>query len=395
VPRGTEVKALAVMPFGEPGPVASAYYQGTGGAGDLPVAGARLWLRGDRGLETDIDGKVTRWRDLSGNGNDLEQVIPSKRPTVATSGLRGFLDQAIIVRPIDGGNTYTGSLGEDFVVNEALEVTHLGAFDHRADGFAGTITVQLWSRDDKGTPDNQGDDAAGSLLAQRTFTSAEPGDLEGVLRFKALAEPLQLAPGAYTVYAWGYTGSDLYREGGYGSRASADGRFQFTGKSRYTTTPGAWPASLDSSAFDYNGAANFKFTPPAGSPARVPAVAFDGSDDGLRGIAGMNLPRPSTVLVALRRETTGSGYYIQNSASPHWFMRHDGYHSGSWVTNRSFDVFRPHVAAMVNGPDFTRAYRDGRDVTLNPRSPPAPRAACAWAAAAGIATGLPRCGWPR
>jgi hypothetical protein len=366
VPPGTEVKALAIIqPGGQPGPLASACYQGSGEAGDLPVSGASLWLRGDRGLDIDPDGKVMRWRDLSGNSNDLEQMIPSKRPTVAADGIRGFIDHAAILRPIEGGNSYAGSLGDDFQVHSAIEITHLGAFDHRADGFAGTITVQLWSRDDKGTPSVQTDDSPLALLAEQTFTTAAPGTLEGVARFKPLAAPLTLEPGAYTIFAWGYNGNDLYREGNYGSRPNPDSRLGFTGKSRYLPTAGNWPTSLDSAAFDYNGAANFKFTASPTLATRMPAIAFDGIDDGLRGLASMNLPRPSTVLVSFRRENGNGGYYIQNSNSPHWVMRHDGYYSGAWVANRSFDVFKPHVAAMVNGPDFTRSYRDGQDVTLN------------------------------
>ncbi|MCU0779503.1 MAG: chitobiase/beta-hexosaminidase C-terminal domain-containing protein, partial [Akkermansiaceae bacterium] len=363
VPRSTRVRAIALLGGSQTAVIGEAFYGAAGDSSDLPVAGARMWLRAEVGVETDASGRVSRWRDLTGNGNDLLQELSGARPNLLADGFnRGNLT-AIQVSDGNGAHNYGGSLGEDFVVTAPLEVTHLGAFDHLRDGFAGTIAVQLWSRNDNGTPDNNSDDTAGSLLGQLTFTAAAPGTLEGPLRFKPLAAPLTLAPGAYTVFAWGYNGADQYYEGTR-SVARNDSRFRFVGNSRYTGTGGAWPSAIDNNFLDYNGAANFKVSAGSALPVR-PAVAFDGADDGLKGVESMNIGRPSTVLMVFRKEGGDSGYMLQNSGGGNWWFRNDGFYSDGWVRNESFATGRLTLAAMANSPTSTRAYVDGFEVTSN------------------------------
>ena len=364
VPRNTRVRALGVVGGTQSGVIAEAYYGASGDATDLPVTGASMWLRAEVGVETDASGQVRRWRDLTGNGNDLQQDLVDLRPRLLADGFdRGGL-AAIQVADGNGAHNYAGSLGEDFVVTSPMDVTHLGAFDHMRDGFSGTITVQLWRRNDNGTPDDRSDDSAGTQLAELTFTTASPGSLEGPLRFKPLAAPVALAPGAYTVFAWGYTGADQYIENTPRATARGDSRFHFVGNSRYSSTAGAWPTSFDSGPLDYNGAANFKVTAEGGLPVR-PAVAFDGADDGLLGVASMNIGRPSTVLMVFRKENGDSGYMLQNSGGGNWWFRNDGFYSDGWVRYDSFASKHLYLAAMASSPTFTRAYLDGFDVTGN------------------------------
>jgi len=363
VPRGTEVRARAFASGASPGLVVKAYYGQTGGADDLPLAGASLWLRADTGVELDETGGVRRWRDLSGNGYDMLQGIQESRPTVSTSGVANASLNAIVVGEGDGGANYSGSLGEDFTVTEAVEVTHLGAYDSLKDGFDGDVRVQLWTRNDAGTPLIPGDDTAGTLVTEMTFTKAQPGVLDGISRFKPLGATVTLQPGAYTIYAWGYTGGNRYFEGPRSS-ASSDGRFRFTA-ARYHGTPGAWPTSIDGNgALDYNGAGNFRVAPAAGAAPIIPSLVFDGYDDGLWGREGMNLARPSTVMVVFQIERPEYGYLL-NNGSGQWTIQRDGYQANGWVRNELFDTRRGYVATLAGSATGTRAYRNGDDVTVN------------------------------
>ena len=46
-------------------------------ADPLPPAGCVLWLRGDAGVETRGAGEVVKWRDQSGHGRDIDQIVGS------------------------------------------------------------------------------------------------------------------------------------------------------------------------------------------------------------------------------------------------------------------------------------------------------------------------------
>ncbi len=363
VPRGTEVRARAFAAGASPGLVSKVFYGQTGGADDLPVAGASLWLRADAGVEVDETGGVRRWRDLSGNGNDMLQGMQESRPAVSSSGVANTSLNAIVVGDGDGGTTYSGSLGEDFTVTQAVEVTHLGAYDSQKDGFDGDVRVQLWRRNDVGTPLIPGDDTAGTMVTEMIFTRAEPGVLDGISRFKPLASSETLQPGTYTIYAWGYTGGNRYFEGPRSS-TSSDGRFRFTA-ARYTGTPGAWPNTIDGNgSLDYNGVGNFRVAPAAGAAPIMPSLVFDGYDDGLWGREGMNLTRPSTVMVVFQIERPEYGYLLNNGPNQ-WRIQRDGYYSNGWVRNDLFDTRRGYVATMAGSSTGTRAYRNGDDVTVN------------------------------
>jgi hypothetical protein len=125
VPRGTEVKARAFL-AGRPPSGTSAVFYGSDPAGELPVGGLLAWMRGDRGLSTDAGGGVTRWQDLTGNGNDLWQGSGWQRPRVEAAFPR---DGGPAIRSLYGdvgSSTHNGTLGADFSVGEWLEVGELG-----------------------------------------------------------------------------------------------------------------------------------------------------------------------------------------------------------------------------------------------------------------------------
>jgi hypothetical protein len=238
-----------------------------------------------------------------------------------------------------------------------------GAFDHLGDGFAGAVTVQLWSRDNRGTPATPEDDQAGELLAEMEFTAAAPGTLDGNTRWKSLAEPLSLAPVEYSILAWGFTGANFYRNSSDATWLP-DG-LAFVNNSRSNTTTGTWPTTMDSHPVKYNGAGNFRFLRSGTSPSLQPAVLFDGGNDGLWAAATSNLPRPSTVYVAFER--LGSGMILQSTSGGWSFIRHDGGYAAGWVANRTLPQFQPVIAALAKGPVQTRFLVDGDDWTDNPQ----------------------------
>ncbi len=155
---------------------------------------------------------------------------------------------------------YSGGLGLDFTVVQPVQITALGCFDDGSDGIVAGVTldVQLWQRNDQGTPSAPGDDTGVSVLASQTFTASAPGALTGGHRFKPLATPLSLAPGAYTIAAYGYGATERNGNGLTLALNSAGKALQFVGRSRYGGTPGTFPPTVDAAVAQY-GAGTFKF----------------------------------------------------------------------------------------------------------------------------------------
>ncbi len=165
-----------------------------------------------------------------------------------------------------GTQNYGGSLGMDFVVESAVEVTELGVFDASSNGIAGGSTqlrAQLYRRDDGGTPEDPEDDfAIEALLGQAlSFTAAAPGALEGGHRFQALGSPLVLEPGAYTIVSWGYNDQNRIANQnlGVGSTDDGGGLLRFNGRSRYGSA-GAFPEVVDTHPHKF-GAGTFRYRP--------------------------------------------------------------------------------------------------------------------------------------
>lgn len=155
-----------------------------------------------------------------------------------------------------GNQSYAGSLGMDFEVLEEIRVTHLGVFDDRSNGLSRTISTSLWLRNG-----NTGI----RILEDEQFTAASPGTLERGNRFKPLSTPLVLAPGSYTIVAWGYGNGELNGNQGVGRLDGldidpGDGLVQFVGNSRFGNA-GSFPRNLDAGPSNRYAAGTFKYSP--------------------------------------------------------------------------------------------------------------------------------------
>ena len=160
-----------------------------------------------------------------------------------------------------GLQTFGGPVGMDFVVHSEILVRSLGAFDSSSDGFGRSITVQLWERNDGGTPGSPNDDTGQRVLAELVFSNASPGELEGGTRFKDLEATLVLAPGSYTIVASGYgTGERLLNGGaeGAGDVEGVAGRISFVGSSRWGNDSATFPQNIDMHPHQY-AAGSFRY----------------------------------------------------------------------------------------------------------------------------------------
>ncbi|MHB9131956.1 MAG: alpha-amylase family protein [Armatimonadota bacterium] len=54
---------------------------------DLP--GLKLWVRADAGVTKDAEGRVSRWADGTGNGNDFAQATPGLQPVLVENAANG------------------------------------------------------------------------------------------------------------------------------------------------------------------------------------------------------------------------------------------------------------------------------------------------------------------
>ena len=145
----------------------------------------------------------------------------------------------------------------DFDTSGELTVTALGAFDSGSDGLNRDINVQLWSR---------ADGAGVEVLASADFTGDDPGTLEGGQRFKALADPVTLPAGSYTIVGTGYGAGEPNINVGVAaaeglSSNDAGGVITFVGGSRWGDA-GAFPPNVDGGPAQRYGAGTFKVAAP-------------------------------------------------------------------------------------------------------------------------------------
>lgn len=336
-------------------------------SGAPPVADPVVWLDAESGIVTDGSGGIERWEDQSGNGHHFEQADETKRPVLESSGfvVNGG-DLVLLESNLNGNDTWGGTLGQPFVIDEEIFARRLAAFDHNQDGISGSITVQIRERGDGGTALTSGDDVEGPILAQLTFTTAEPGELEDQWRWKDLAEALTLAPGSYVLTAFGYTGDDRFYESNTTPRGPAGPGVRWTGRGIYSSQsePGAWPTVVGSAVGRYAGSGNMRYELAAAVREEHPAVRFDGSNDGLLAVDALAVGRPSTVIAVMRPDHNSFGYALQNSSGSHWYISNDRYHAGSTVRLLSPDWSEARVVAMVQTGGDTRAYSNLDDVTL-------------------------------
>ncbi|MGK0188277.1 MAG: hypothetical protein ACI9R3_004069 [Verrucomicrobiales bacterium] len=226
-----------------------------------------------------------------------------------------------IEEEVVGNQEFGGALGMDFVVNLPIQVVQLGAFDSESDELVLPITVELWSRNDGGTPDDFADDAGGEILATLTL-EGEEGALLGGTRFSPLDAPVVLEPGAYTIVGWGYGAGEPNYNVGDGN-AEDEGLtipesdfITFVGGSRFgdAAVNGEWPATPDAGPGNRYGAGNFQFRTTGDSdsdgmpdayekehglnPANSADAAQDADNDGLTNLKeyeiGTDLNKPDT-----------------------------------------------------------------------------------------------------
>ena len=204
----------------------------------------------------------------------LASIIVAAPSALAQTPIAALAPPGSATLPLVGNQTFGGVLGMDFDVNIPLTLTSLAAFDSGQNGIAAgrTITVQLWARNNQGTADPSDDTAApAGVLASDTFTQANAGTLNGVYRTKTLGSPLVLAAGSYTIAAYGYGSGEPLANSGEPVVPqppapvvnNSGGSLQFVGQSRFGTTLGLFPGSLDGGPAARYYAGNFLYNPPA------------------------------------------------------------------------------------------------------------------------------------
>jgi len=186
------------------------------------------------------------------NGDFSRQSLDSfnfnRNMPEGTSTLRG---EIIVYSAEEGleGNQYDfpGALGHDFDVVAPIEVTRLGVFDSESNGLFRNLKVELWQRDDAGTPSDPCDDRGVSRLIELDFTPDNSGSLVGGFRFKPLASPLELPVGSYTIVASGFGEKEpnFNTQGKTLLPAETAGAIVLVGTSRYGNEADKFPTILD------------------------------------------------------------------------------------------------------------------------------------------------------
>lgn len=252
----------------------------------LPVGTYSIvaWGYGDAEMNGNLGVAAASWTTNSGNGSitfdgggrfgdatrwpaNLDGG-PVNRYAAGTfkfiTGLRDSRRTAYRVATGTAGNQdFSGTLGMDFNTVRTVRVTSLGVFDSGGNGLSSTITAQLWRRNENGTPGDFTDDTGHSILASASFTAANSGTLEGGSRFKPLATPLDLAPGAYTMVAYGYSAAEMNGNGlgavSWNTDGGATAALQFVGGGRYGLSGGPFPNTVDDGPANRYAAGTFQY----------------------------------------------------------------------------------------------------------------------------------------
>jgi len=165
------------------------------------------------------------------------------------------------------GNQFHSAVGLEFVVHSSIQVSELGVYDHGSNSISGSATLLstvLFN-------------AAQTSLAQRDFTLASPGtfDAGSNYLFKALDTLLSLAPGTYTLAAYGFNSSNLEHNSKNGGSPdifnTGGGLISHTKdvwSTSYATAP-SFPTNTDGNNNNYFGGPNMKFD---ASPVPAPGA---------------------------------------------------------------------------------------------------------------------------
>lgn len=186
-----------------------------------------------------------------------------------------------------GNYNTTGEMGLDFTVNSAITVTQIGVFDSKGNGFTtATLTAQIYKLNSLGG-------TTGSLVAgtTATFSSASPGTIEptgGGNKFKDLGTPITLAPGNYTIVAYGFTAADPAGNAQIGGFTpdtfnGSGGVITQSGFSRFGSSTGVLPTGISASNLKYT-AGTFAYlqTPEPGAFTAAASMLMVGMGFGFR-----------------------------------------------------------------------------------------------------------------
>ena len=157
----------------------------------------------------------------------------------------------IVPAGTNGNQSFGGSLGMDFNVNEDIRVTQLGVFDSGSDGLNRELTAHIYDRNNPGSP-----------IATLLFTPGDPGSLDGGSRFKSLAGPLILPAGFQgAIVAEGY-GAGEQNGNTHGGAAAwsvfPTSALAYVGGGRHGTA-GLFPTNLDGGPINRYAAGTFRF----------------------------------------------------------------------------------------------------------------------------------------
>ena len=149
-----------------------------------------------------------------------------------------------------GNQSWTGALGIDFDVTQAINVTSLGAFDSGTNGFATAKSVRLYDR------------TTGSVLASVLLPSGTGTLLDGAYRFMSIPS-LTLSVGFLgSIVADGFNQADLnFNTSGaaFPGTVNTSGAFTFVGGSRYDNLAGVYPTITDGGPSVRYGAGSFQY----------------------------------------------------------------------------------------------------------------------------------------
>src|SRR5262249_51597034 len=86
----TTVRASAFLAGMNSSPVSVATFTRASDFSPASIAGLGLWVRTDAGLAADAAGRVSEWRDQSGQGNHLTQPTLASRPVYVPGSVNGL-----------------------------------------------------------------------------------------------------------------------------------------------------------------------------------------------------------------------------------------------------------------------------------------------------------------
>jgi hypothetical protein len=149
-----------------------------------------------------------------------------------------------------GNQAWEGALGIDFNVNQAINLTSLGAFDSGANGFATAKSVRIYDR------------TTGLAVASVSIPAGTGTTLDGAYRFLAIPS-LTLNVGFLgSIVADGFNQADLNFNSSGGplpGTLNTSGAFTFVGASRYSASAGVYPTIDDGGPATRYGAGSFQY----------------------------------------------------------------------------------------------------------------------------------------